>query len=267
MASLVSSCLIEELILPDRVAIGDEFELSISVVDTLADSNPWKGTLSIMVPQDWEYAGGRYDGDLGSGEMLLREAWTDQSSTGLPISKTDSLRAPDEGMKWIDLESDSAYSYDKPPVRSTAFITLKTGAEGGEFPLGFIVSKNSFPSAADVLGFWPDGSADSLFNQIMKVGEVVNTGSEDLPSGQFISEAYPNPGQSLYRIDTNLLTEAEVKVFDLAGRSINLFDGKSTFQASTNTIIIDLNQRVGGLYIVTIESGGIRISRSILHQP
>ncbi len=257
---LLSSCLITELIQPDKVDTGEEFEISISVVDSTADANPWRGTLSIMMPLDWSFISGSYTGSLGQGEIDLRDNWL-SNVDNQQVSKTDSVRAPSAGMKWIDLITDASYGVDSTPVRHTAKIVLKAGENTGNFGLGYLVSKDAFIFASDLLGFWQDGAADSLFNQRIEVSEILRTSQAgDLHKDQDFLHVYPNPGQGSFTASISDLagvSEYQLSVYDLRGREM------SSGKTSSSNFKFDLREHPVGAYLVVVSRPGFSKSELI----
>ena len=252
----LSSCLITEVIQSDQVGTLDLFTTKITVVDSLSDPNAWRGTVSVMIPENWEFYSGSYEGDIGAGSMELRTKW-DDIVAAVTVSKTDSIRPPDPGMRWIDLVSDSAYGYEG-PVTNSISINLRTSADTGRFNIGYIVSKDAFPYARDVLGFWDDGSADSLFNQEVLVYPLptINLELEEPRLDQVF--VYPNPSSKLIHLQYDSLEFAnqisKLKIYDIQGRSVE--DLVTPINSSLGSSALNVERLSPGRYILELSSGG-----------
>ncbi|MFN3820881.1 MAG: FlgD immunoglobulin-like domain containing protein, partial [bacterium] len=86
-----------------------------------------------------------------------------------------------------------------------------------------------------------------------------------IPEEFFLSFNYPNPFNSLTRLEFGLPEEAEVvvKVYDLAGREVaTLAQGK--LQAGLHRVVWDARNASAGLYIVRMEAGSFRAVRKMM---
>ena len=97
---------------------------------------------------------------MGSGSLVESPNWADSAVVGVGPAPA--------GMKWIGLISDVGYlHHDTLVVEST--VQLKAGETLGTFPIGVVVTKESFfPSTGDWFG--PNAfGADSSMNNMVTV--------------------------------------------------------------------------------------------------
>jgi hypothetical protein len=119
-----------------RSAQPDEIiEVSVKVFDDIVpEPNPHKGVLCILVPKDWSFISGEYNGDLGTGSMEWSPAWADS------VELYYTAVGFGENMKWMALTSDNGFTYEN-PITATASVRLQVGQTEGQFNLAYLVTK------------------------------------------------------------------------------------------------------------------------------
>lgn len=90
-------------------------------------------------------------------------------------------------------------------------------------------------------------------------------GSEDLPTGLELGEAYPNPFNPLTTLEWSLARtgEARLAVYDLAGREVALL-AQGLQAAGAHTSRFDATGLASGVYIATLEAEGRSLARKLV---
>ncbi len=132
---LLFTCRFEKITQPASVQPGEIIDISITIYDDVVpEPNPHKGVLCMLVPQDWSFVSGSYDGSMGNGTFEPDTAWADSAEVCFPAVQMGDF------MKWIALISDTGYSYAK-PITINVIIRLRAGETKGCFGLGYLITK------------------------------------------------------------------------------------------------------------------------------
>ncbi|MBN2091965.1 DUF4185 domain-containing protein [candidate division KSB1 bacterium] len=130
-----TSCNFKKIIQPKTARPGEIIEISLTVYDNLVpEPNPHPGVVGILMPDDWKFISGNYEGSLGTGNLDISSNWTDSIETVYPAALMG------ENMHWIGLITDKGFTYND-PVTVTAKIKLQVGMQEGCFHLGYLVTK------------------------------------------------------------------------------------------------------------------------------
>jgi hypothetical protein len=245
---VIVSCRIEEVDQPSEATAGETITITVTISDSLVpEPNPNKGFLAILVPEDWEFVSGSYEGDLGTGAMLEVMADDEEFEADHP----DSVLAAPEGMRWMLLISEEGYAYDD-PVFMDATIELKVGETEGEFALAYYLSKNnSGLQAFD--GFFLSENHMITVTGTSSVDRKIDTG---IPEHYSLEQNYPNPFNPTTVIRYNLPERADVNVsvYDVAGRLIETLVNGSR-EAGSYEISFNAGNLSSGLYFYRLEAG------------
>jgi hypothetical protein len=131
----VAHCRFVSIHQPQSAQPDEIIEVSVTVFDDIVpEPNPHKGVLCILVPQDWLFISGEYNGDLGTGIMEWSPNWADSVEACYPASGFAA------NMKWMGLTSDTGFTYEN-PITATANIRLQVGQTEGHFNLAYLVTK------------------------------------------------------------------------------------------------------------------------------
>ena len=264
LAFIMSACLIVEIVQEESVSAGSVTTVTVTVEEPEAEGGtPWKGVITILVPNDWSFMGGDYeasddDGAVGAGDLVESPEWADSAELALP--------AP-EGMKWVGAVSDTGYLHAANLVVETN-VMLQVGDTLGEFGLGYVVTKESyFPSVGDWFGPNING-ADSTMNQLITVTEasaIEDVIVDGVPSRFTLEQNYPNPFNPSTKIRYALDETAEVtlSVFDISGRLVDLLDA-GTRAAGVYEATFDAGDLPSGTYVYRLEAGEYVETRSMV---
>jgi len=131
----LSNCRINSVSQPSTARPKDTIAVELGLTVSNPDaSNPLKGVLGILAPDDWQLLSGSYSSNKGSGRLIESAAWTDSVSYYYPPANSGA------NLKWIVCLSDSAYTasaaYDV-----TVNLSLKVGEREGLFNLGYLFTK------------------------------------------------------------------------------------------------------------------------------
>jgi hypothetical protein len=130
-----TSCNFKKIIQPRTAQPGEIIEIFLTVYDNLVpEPNPHPGIVGVLMPDDWTFISGNYEGSLGSGTMEISPNWTDSIETVYPAALMG------ENMRWLGLITDKGFTYND-PITVTAKIKLQVGAKEGCFHLGYLVTK------------------------------------------------------------------------------------------------------------------------------
>ncbi len=131
----VIQCRFDKILQPKSAAPGEVINIDITVSDDFVpEPNAHKGVLGILIPQDWKFVSGKYQGTVGKGILQLSKAWADSIEKVYPASTMG------KEMRWIALLSDSGYAYEK-PITINVNVKLKVGEKRGCFDLAYLVTK------------------------------------------------------------------------------------------------------------------------------
>ncbi|MEM1041671.1 MAG: T9SS type A sorting domain-containing protein [Bacteroidota bacterium] len=245
----IAACEIVEVIQPSEADQGEVIAVTVTIRKTFEDQmNRFEGVVSVLVPEDWSFVSGEYDGDAGAGDMLEDLGWADSTERVLP--------APD-GMKWIGTISDEAYFAEADDFYD-AILRLQVGQETGTFDLGYFTTTTAFK--VDDIDLDPaDGgvSADTALNQPITVNTFVSTEDGAQPGAVALGQNYPNPFAASTSIRYTLERAAEVRltVFDLAGREVAIV-AEGTRPAGEHTSVFDAAELPSGAYLYRLEADG-----------
>lgn len=264
LAFIMSACLIIEIQQEEVVGVGTVTTVTLVVEEPEAEQGtPWKGVITVLVPNDWGFVGGDYeasddDGAVGSGDLVESPEWADSAELALP--------AP-EGMKWVGAISDTGYLHAANLLVETN-VMLQVGDSLGEFGLGYVVTKEAYhPSNGDWFGPNIEG-ADSAMNQTITVVEA--TAIEDVivdgvPSRFALDQNYPNPFNPSTKIRYALEEPAEVRlgVYDVSGRLIEELEAGSR-AAGVYEATFEAGDLPSGTYLYRLEAGDFVETRSMV---
>ena len=243
---LLLACEILEVLQPSEADQGETIEVTATIGEFTDDSNPHKGILSVLVPEDWTFVSGTYDGP-NSGDMIEDEGWADSTEAVLP--------APD-GMKWISAISDEGYAVASADVYD-ATLRLQVGQEVGDFGLGYFVTTDAF-AIADI-DLDPDGgvTADTAMNQPITVN-LMTAGEEGPGAGAFtLMPNAPNPFREATEIRYSLARAASVRVtvFDVKGQQVAVFD-RGTQPSGDHSVDFQASGLASGTYLCQLTVDG-----------
>lgn len=132
---LLVQCRFDKILQPRFARPGQVIEINLTISDNLVpEPNAHKGVLGILIPDDWTFVSGSYDGTPGSGALLLSPAWADSAEACYPAESFAG------SMRWIALLSDSGYAYSQ-PISFDVKVQLKVGPTQGCFKLGYLLTK------------------------------------------------------------------------------------------------------------------------------
>jgi hypothetical protein len=245
---LLVACEITEVTQPAEADQGEVIEVEVTVEQPWADTNPHRGVLSVLVPDDWSFVSGTYGGDAGPGDMLESPAWAESTEIVLP--------AP-AGMKWIGTISEDAHDVPSAPAFFDATLELEVGQETGDFDLGYFTTNDAFGTIDIVFGDNKDNTADTLMNVPIRVNLTTAT-EDDVPTGAFtLAQNGPNPFADATTIRYALARAAAVRlvVFDLTGREVAvLAEGRRA--AGPHAVTLDARGLPAGTYLYRLEADG-----------
>ncbi|RPI68988.1 MAG: hypothetical protein EHM47_13880, partial [Ignavibacteriales bacterium] len=128
-------CLFEYINQPKSAQIGETIDIEISIYDNIVpETNPHKGILGIIAPNDWTFISASYTSVLGNGSLTESAEWRDSVETYFPMAQYG------ENMKWFVLLSDQGYTYDQ-PVSFVVQVKMQVGQTEGCFNLGYLTTK------------------------------------------------------------------------------------------------------------------------------
>lgn len=245
---VVAACEIVEVIQPSEADQGEIIEIFVTVEQPFADANPHRGVLSVLVPEDWVFVGGTYDGDGISGDMVEDEGWSDSTEIVVP--------AP-AGMKWIATLSEEAHDVPAAPAFFDATLQFQVGQTLGTFDLGYFTTNDAFNTADIQFGPNEENTADTLMNQPITVNPLVATEDETQPGTIALDQNYPNPFAASTTIGYTLDRAANVRlvVFDAAGREVAIV-AESRRAAGGHTVTFDGSGLPSGTYLYRLEADG-----------
>ena len=132
---LISHCRFDSIEQPKSALPGELIEIRLTISDNLVpEPNAHKGLLCILIPQDWSFVSGSYEGTVGSGTLELSAAWADSAEACYPANGFAA------GMEWIALLSDTGYAYSD-PISIDISVFLQVGQTTGCFDLAYLLTK------------------------------------------------------------------------------------------------------------------------------
>jgi len=130
-----SGCYFDEVNQPESVGPNQPISIQINIVDNVPETtNPHKGILSVLVPEDWEFTSGTYSSTDFSGSLLKSDIWTDSTESCYPAVSFGS------SMKWIALISDTGYTYEN-EITVSIELNLESGITEGCFSVAYLTTK------------------------------------------------------------------------------------------------------------------------------
>ncbi len=262
---LYSGCYITEIMQSATVEAGGVFTATVTVSDINAEQqNAHKGVLAILVPEDWSFIDGTYDTPMGVGNMVL-------DTSAHPIwGDVDTVIARPEGMKWINLLSDTGYLHDANLVYE-ATVNLQVGKTTGDFQIGYLVTVNT----VDILQFLNDqendqqlAGADTSMNHAVTVTSVMGvkeTKLDGVPSEYHLSQNFPNPFNPSTTINYSVTEGSKVDliVYDLSGKEVAiLVNGYKP--AGNYSVNFSDNKLSSGVYYYRISTNGFTETRKMI---
>ncbi|NOZ62850.1 MAG: DUF4185 domain-containing protein [Calditrichaeota bacterium] len=135
IVSFFVRCKFDRIEQPAHAAPGEVIEIKVTISDNIDETtNPHKGVLCVLVPDDWQFLSGEYAGRVGSGEMFYSPEWSDSAEACYPAAEFG------DGMNWIALISDTGYTYTNNP--SVEIDThWQVGEREGCFSLAYLATK------------------------------------------------------------------------------------------------------------------------------
>lgn len=131
----LQGCLFEYVHQPKSAQTGEVIDIEISIHDNIVpETNPHKGILGIIAPDDWTFISATYTSVLGNGSLSESAEWKDSVETYFQIVQYG------ENMKWFVLLSDQGYTYDQ-PVSFVVQLKMQVGQTEGCFNLGYLTTK------------------------------------------------------------------------------------------------------------------------------
>jgi len=262
---LYSGCYITEIMQSAIVEAGGVFTATITVSDMNAEqNNPHKGVIAILVPEDWSFIDGTYDTPMGIGDMVL------DTSAHPTWGDIDTVIAPPEGMKWINLLSDTGYLHEANLVYE-ATVNLQVGDTTGDFPIGYLVTVNT----VDILLFLNDqendqelAGADTSMNHMVTVTPatgIKETKLDGIPSEYRLSQNFPNPFNPSTTINYSVSkgTDVRLTVYDLAGKEVAVL--VNGYKPTGNYAINFSDQELSsGIYYYRISMNGFTETRKMI---
>jgi hypothetical protein len=244
----LAACEIIEVLQPTEAEQGEVIEVMVTVEQPIEDTNPHRGVLSVLVPDDWSFVSGTYGGDAGPGDMVEDEGWADSTEIVLP--------AP-AGMKWIGMLSEDAHAVTSAPAFFDATLQLQVGQQTGDFDIGYFTTNDGFATADIVFGDSEDNTADTLMNVPITV--TMTTASEDgaQPRAFTLAQNSPNPFAAATTVGYALARAADVRVavYDLVGREVAvLSEGRRA--PGEHTVTLDARSLPAGTYLYRLEVDG-----------
>ena len=128
-------CYFDEIDQPENVDINELVSIQINIVDNVPETtNPHRGILSVLIPEDWEFISGSFTSTNFSGSLLQSNSWTDSTESCYPAASFGS------SMKWIALISDTGYTYEN-EISVSIELNLESGITEGCFSLAYLTTK------------------------------------------------------------------------------------------------------------------------------
>jgi hypothetical protein len=248
---ILSGCLIESVNQPAQVSTGSTFTSTVTISEKNAETNPHKGILMVLVPNDWTFLSGTYQSAVGNGVMELN---TDPNPV---YGDIDTTIIPPVGMKWVDLISDQGYTHNANLVMETT-VNFQVGTTTGTFPIGYASTKNTLDMLKSINQEDIDNDlawTDTSMNHMVTITGAVSVEEEltGTPSDFNLSQNYPNPFNPSTRFTYSLKNSGDVSIilYDGSGNEIEtLVNG---FRAAGQyTINYNARNLASGIYYYRI---------------
>ncbi|HDP99955.1 MAG TPA: DUF4185 domain-containing protein [bacterium] len=131
----VTHCKFDQIEQPGHAHAGEVIEIRVTISDNIDETtNPHKGVLCVLVPEDWAFVSANYFSTIGNGEMQYSSEWADSAEACYPAADFDGR------MKWIALISDTGYTYQNNP-QVLVELKLRVGYSEGCFGLAYLATK------------------------------------------------------------------------------------------------------------------------------
>ncbi|MEM9996450.1 MAG: T9SS type A sorting domain-containing protein, partial [Bacteroidota bacterium] len=207
----------------------------------------WQGVVSVLVPEDWSFVSGAYDGDAGAGAMLEDEGWADSTNTVAP--------APD-GMKWIGTLSEEASTASADDIYDVT-LQLQVGQQTGTFNLAYFTTITAFNTMDIDFGPPDDNTADIVTDVPIEVMMDVANEDQTQPAAFALDQNYPNPFASGTAIRYTLDRAANVRlaVFDAQGREVAVL-AEGTHAAGEHAADFEAAALPSGTYLYRLTADG-----------
>ena len=250
---------ITEVQQPSSAQQGEVVDVTVTLEFCCGSDDAHRGIVSVLVPEDWAFVAGTYDGFAGSGDMLEDEGWADSTEIVAP--------SPD-GMKWIGSISDEAYPVlpEDDGVYDVTF-QLQVGQTTGDFDLGYF---STYEQPTGGISFHPCGrdciaTADTVMNVPITVRAGVANEGDAQPGAFTLAQNYPNPFRSATTLPYTLDRAASVRVtvFDAAGREIAVLDEGSR-ATGDHTVDFDAAGLASGTYLYRLEADGVVVQTRMM---
>jgi hypothetical protein len=244
----LAACEIIEVLQPSEAAQGEVIEVTVTVEQPYSDTNPHRGVLSVLVPEDWSFVSGTYSGDAGPGDMVEDEGWADSTTIVLP---------PPAGMKWIGTVSEEAHDVPSAPAFFDATLQLQVGQEVGDFDLGYFTTNDAFGTGDIVFGDNEDNTADTLMNVPITVKLSSANDGGAAPETFTLAQNHPNPFAASTTVGFTLARAADVRVvvYDALGREVAvLVEGRRA--PGSHAVTLDARGLPAGTYLYRLEVAG-----------
>ncbi len=260
---IINGCLIESVDQSTTVKQGDTFSTTIVISDITADANPHEGAVDVLVPDDWTFKSGTYSFSGGNGNMIVDTAI-------IPVyGNVDSAIPPPMNMKWLKLLSDKAYSN---PANALYQVELKlnVGQKTGDFPIGYLTTKNSEKllvfntQDVDNSSAWTDTSMNHMVTVSPATG-VEETKLTGIPTEYLLSQNFPNPFNPSTTINYSIVKEGNVNitVYNSLGKEVEVL--ADSYKSAGNYSVKFSNTNLSsGIYYYKINSDNFTQTKKMI---
>lgn len=242
------ACEITEVVQPLVAAQDEVISVVVTITNPTNDANAHRGVLAVLVPTDWAFVAGSYDGDAGAGVMEEAPA---------TVTLADAVLPPPAGMKWIGTRTETPQTVDGAPETYDVTLQLRVGQTLGTFALGYFTSSTAFAPADIVFGATGTNTADSLMNQPITVNIGVSAENGARNAAFVLEPNHPNPFRSSTAIRYALDRPAtvSVSVLDLRGRELAVV-ARGLKPAGHHTADFEATGLASGTYLVRLAVDG-----------
>jgi hypothetical protein len=134
-AFLLNQCRFNLITQPSTALPGEEISVQLVVDITIVpETNPHKGVLCVLMPQDWSVTQAIFSSPLANGVLTYSQAWTDSVKECYPLDGFG------ENMQWVGMISDTGFTYED-AFEVTIQLVLQTTETEGCYNLGYLVTK------------------------------------------------------------------------------------------------------------------------------